>query len=231
MPPTLLLTRPAEASRHFAASVADLALPVVISPVLRIVPVAHDRAAIEAARVLVFTSVHGVAAAPEGRGRRAVCVGPATARAARAAGYDVTEGPGDADRMMPLLAAADAGWLHLHGAHRARELPLAGMVVYDQLPLEPSPAALDLLSGPAPVIVAVFSPRSARLVSAWAQGARAPVLLAAISAAARDAWQADFDRVAVAPTPDAPGMRKALESLLTEEADRRRRVEAPPGDD
>ncbi len=60
---------------------------------MRIVPVAHDAAVLARAAGLVFTSVHAVPAAGPGRGRPAFCVGPATAAAARAAGFDVTQGP------------------------------------------------------------------------------------------------------------------------------------------
>ncbi|MFC3568354.1 uroporphyrinogen-III synthase [Paracoccus simplex] len=212
--PLLLLTRPEPASRRFAAAVAHLGLPVVISPVLCIRPVAHDAARLAAARGLVFTSVNAVPAAGAGRGRPAICVGPATAEAARAPGFAVTEGPGDAARMMPLLRGLDAGWLHPHGAHVAKELPVPGMVVYDQLPMPLTPEAQAVLAGTAPVILPLFSPRSARLLAGQAGGARAPLWLVPISAAARAAWQNPADRVVIAPAPDAEGMICALERLL-----------------
>lgn len=231
MPPSLLLTRPEDASRRFAAGLAHLGLTVVISPVLRIVPVAHDAAALSAAAGLVFTSVHAVPAAGPGRGRPAICVGPATGQAARAAGFAVTEGPGDAARMMPLLTDLGPGWIHPHGAHIAKELPVPGMVVYDQQPVPPSAQAEALLAGAGPVILPVFSPRSSRLVSDWASGARAPIWLAAISDAARVAWSAGLARSVTALTPDAAGMRAAVESLLTGEPGKPRRVEAQSGGD
>ena len=184
MPPSLLLTRPEDASRRFAAGLAHLGLTVVISPVLRIVPVTHDAAALSAAAGLVFTSVHAVPAAGPGRGRPAICVGPATGQAARAAGFAVTEGPGDAARMMPLLTGLGTGWIHPHGAHIAKELPVPGMVVYDQQPLPPSVQAEALLAGAGPVILPVFSPRSSRLVSDWARGASAPRRPASIRSSA-----------------------------------------------
>lgn len=212
--PTMLLTRPEPAARRFAAAVAHLGLPVVISPILRIVPVAHDTALLAGAGGLVFTSVHAVPAAGSGRGRPAICVGPATAQAARAAGFAVTEGPGDAARMMPLLQDLGVGWLHPHGAHVAKVLPVLGMVVYDQLPQDLTPAARAVLDGPGPVILPLFSPRSARVLAAQAAGARADLWLAPISAAAALAWDGPAARVAVARTPDADGVLGAIESLL-----------------
>ena len=219
--PALLLTRPGDASRRFAAQVAHLGLPVVISPVLRIVPVEHDAARLAAAQGLVFTSVHAVPAAGAGRGRPAICVGPATAEAARAAGFGVTEGPGDAERMMLLLTGLGAGWLHPHGRHLAKVLPVPGMMVYDQVPQALSDAAQNLLAGAEPVLLPLFSPRSARLAAQAAGRVRAPLWLAPISAAADAAWdqaRADMDaaapRRAIAPHPDAQGVIAAIETLL-----------------
>lgn len=212
--PTLLLTRPAPAARRFAAAVAHLGLPMVIAPVMRIVPVAHDRARLRAARGLVLTSVHAVPAAGPGAGRPAICVGPATAQAARAAGFDVTQGPGDAARMLPLLAGLGPGWLHPHGAHVARDLPVPGIVVYDQVAQPLSDAARAVLAGVAPVMLPLFSPRSARLLAAQMGAVAAPLWLVAISAAARAAWSGPAQRLAIAPTPDAKGMIFGMESLL-----------------
>ena len=107
--PVLLLTRPEPASRRFAAEAAHLGLETIIAPILRIVPVTHDGKLLAQARGLV-------------QGRPAICVGPAPAQVARAAGFEVTEGPGDALRMMPLLAGLGEGWLHPHGAHVAKQL-------------------------------------------------------------------------------------------------------------
>ncbi|SMO79535.1 uroporphyrinogen-III synthase [Paracoccus laeviglucosivorans] len=217
MPPSLLLTRPQRAAERFAARVAGLGLDVVISPILRIVPVAHDADLLRNAQGLVLTSVNAIPAAGPGRGRPAICVGPATAKAARAAGFDVTEGPGDAARMLPLLQGLGPGWLHPHGAHVAADLPVPGVVVYDQLPQPLSAQAVDLLSGSEAVILPLFSPRSARLLADAARDARGPLWLAPISAAARDAWHLRAARVAVARVPDASGVQAAIESLLAAE--------------
>ena len=216
--PVLLLTRPEPASRRFAAEAAPLGLPVVIAPVLRIAPVAHDAARLAQARGLVITSAHAVpaavAAGAAGQGRPAICVGPATAQAARAAGFDVTEGPGDAARMLPLLAGLGEGWLHPHGAHIAKHLPVPGMVVYDQLPQALTDAARLALAGDAPVIVPLFSPRSARLLADQIGAAGAPLWLVPISPAAAAEWHGPAARIAMAATPDAAGMLHAIASLL-----------------
>lgn len=214
MPPLLLLTRPDPLSCRFAGQIADLGLEVLISPIMRIVPVAHDAAVIAGAKGLVLTSVNAVPAVGQGHGRPAICVGPATAEAARKAGFDVTVGPGDADRMMPLLQDLGPGWVHPHGRHIARQLPVTGITVYDQVAQDLDDAAMAALAGDRCVLLPLFSPRSAQILVAQAKGARAPLWLAAISQAALDRWSGPFARRAVAPTPDAPGIIAALHQLL-----------------
>lgn len=210
-PPILLLTRPLAGSRRFAAQAAGLGLRCVISPLMRIEPVAHDSARLAAAKGLVFTSEHAIAAAGPGRGRPALCVGDRTAAVARAAGYDVTEGPGDAVGLAPLARGlVGEGWLHPGGRHLAAELGVPAMVVYDQLPAPPDDAARAALTGTAPVLLPLFSPRSARIagdaVAALAAGGTplAPLLLAAISPAAARAWTGPVPRaLRVAGRPSA----------------------------
>ena len=75
-------------------------------------------------------------------------------------------------------------------------------------------AALKALAGRGPVILPLFSPRSARLLSAEAGQARAPLWLVPISPAAGAEWRAAQARLAVAPTPDAAGILRAIATLL-----------------
>ncbi|MDF3607685.1 hypothetical protein PE067_16995 [Paracoccus sp. DMF-8] len=132
---------------------------------------------------------NAVRLAGPGAGRPAICVGPRTAAVAGAAGFRATAGPGDAERLMPLVQDLGPGWLHLHGVHRARELPLPGVAVYDQQARALNDAALAALAGDQPVIVPLFSPRSAAIVADGARHARAPLWLVPISAAAGRAWE------------------------------------------
>lgn len=215
MPPTVLLTRPQADSQRFAARLAGAA--VVISPVLRIVPVAHDAARLAKAPGLVFTSVHAVPAAGPGRGRVAFCVGPRTAAVARAAGFAVTEGPGDAAGLAPLLAQAELPLIHPRGAHLARDLGVPGVVVYDQRPAALTDQARALLAGRAPVILPLFSPRSARLLAEQAWRAAAPLWLAAISATTDAAWDAPAAYRGIAAKPAAESMPQLVQGLIDRE--------------
>ena len=211
--PHLLLTRPEPGARRFAAALAHLDIAITISPVLQIVPVDHDAQVLQQARGVIFTSAHAVGFAGAGGGRPAICVGPATAAAARAAGYVVTEGPGDAVRMLPLLRDLPPGFVHARGAHVAMTLPVPGVVVYDQCTLPLSPQARALFEATAPVILPLFSPRSATVLAEQIGHPQAPLWLAAISPAALAAWgHRPAARCVVAPTPDAAGMLVAIET-------------------
>ena len=163
--PAVLVTRPQPGADRLAAVLRGHGLTVLVAPLMRVVAVAHDNAALTAARGLVFTSAHAIAAAGPGLGRPAICVGPATAEAARRAGFDVTSGPGDAAGLMPLLRDLGEGWLHPRGVHVAAELPVPGIVVYDQRLQPLGEAARALLDQTRPVIVPVMSPRSARIAA------------------------------------------------------------------
>lgn len=217
--PLILLTRPQAAAERFAVRVRALGGTCVIAPLMRIVPVAHDAARLRAARRLVLTSVHAVPAAGPGAGRVAFCVGPATAHAARAAGFQVIEGPGDAARLGPMLAGEE-GLLHPHGRHVTAGLPVEGMVVYDQIAQPLPESGRAALRGGRVVLWPLFSPRSARLAArALAQvGATAPVVPLAISAAAETAFGEWPAPIAVAATPDAEGLLALIGQRLVARA-------------
>ena len=78
--PVLIMTRPAQASRRFADSLAATTLAkltVLISPLMQIKPV-PAAINLEGVEGVVFSSGHGVENAPMGRGRTAYCVGSRT---------------------------------------------------------------------------------------------------------------------------------------------------------
>ena len=106
---------------------------------------------------------------------------------------------------------------------------MPGITVYDQQALPLSAAGRALLRGQAPVVLPLFSPRSARLAAQAARDAAAPLWLAAISAAAAAAWgQAGGPvpaRRVVADAPDAGGMARVIAALGPPDAPRTDAVE------
>lgn len=224
MRPTLLLTRPKAQSLRFADAFRTRFggdWPVLVAPLMEIVPLVRDAGG--DADAVILTSANAVGVLAPARGRLAWCVGQATAEAAARAGFRVEVAQGDGASLARLMRArgAQGRLFHAHGQHLSVDLQalmsgVAGLridaaAVYDQRALPPSPELLDRLAEDAPVLAAVFSPRSAALLAAVPR--RAPVWLAAISEAAARAFPAPA-RCATAPGPDADGVLVALGKLL-----------------
>ncbi|MDF0602351.1 uroporphyrinogen-III synthase [Psychromarinibacter sp. C21-152] len=227
----LLLTRPQAQSQRFAAQAKARigAIPVLISPVLRIVPQA-PAVPLEGVAGVVLTSENGARALAEAAdvaGLPAWCVGDRTAEAARLAGMQAVSAAGSADDLVALIRAeAPAGkLLFAHGAEtrgRVAErlaeagFDLASVVVYDQAPQPLSAEARALLASDRPVIVPLFSPRSAALLAAQARDAAAPLILVALSEAVAVAWTgAPPARLVVAERPDAAAILDAIAGICT----------------
>lgn len=227
---TLLLTRPRPASDRFARQLAAATGPfaeVIVSPLLRIVP-SGAVPPVPPWAELAFTSENAVTvAAPHlPAGRRAWCVGDRTADAARAAGLDAVSAGGDAAALAALLARDPPGGeiLHLSGAHQrgdlverlaAAGLPARRVAIYDQVPAPLGSAARRALGGRRPVLLPLFSPRSAALAGEQAAGAAAPLLLAALSPAVASAWTGPEARAAItAERPDAGALAAAVSRLI-----------------
>lgn len=196
MPPSILLTRPLDASRTLRTELAARLGPdctIVTSPLLSVMPTGSglpDRVA----GTLIFTSAHAVtffAEASAQRDVRCYTVGPATAEAARAAGFDPISGEGTGRALADRIIAdrPPTPCLYLRGDHVALDiadaLNTAGLatqshVIYRQIPEALTPEARQVLAGRQEVIVPLYSPRSAELF--FAQGPfRAPLAIAAIS--------------------------------------------------
>ncbi len=212
----ILLTRPRDASDRFAARLRaeGIVAPLVISPVLRIEPCEAEIP--EKMVGAIFTSMNGVASA-EGRELPAWCVGAATAEAARAKGWRAMAAGGDAESLLRrILADAPEGPLvHFRGEHArgnvaarlvARGIEATEIVVYRQKAQPLNAEAEALLGREKPLILPLFSPRSAAQV-AKAGPYRAPLFIVAIS----DAVASEVERLAprqviVTPEPDAEFM-------------------------
>lgn len=191
----LLLTRPlAAASRFLAACEAarGAPLPAVLSPILAIRPLAVALTRRPAA--VILTSENGAARAGELglADLPAWCVGPRTAAVATAQGLRALVAGPDAEALLDaLVAARPAGpLLHLRGEHArgdlAARLSEVGLevqeaVAYRQEALPPRPEARAALDGRDPLVVPLFSPRSATLLAGWAP--RAPLRVVAMSGA------------------------------------------------
>ncbi|PKP84734.1 MAG: uroporphyrinogen-III synthase [Alphaproteobacteria bacterium HGW-Alphaproteobacteria-2] len=226
--PSLIVTRPERAARRFAAAV-EARLPgryrVLVAPLLDIVPVAAaPDAAVDA---LVLTSENAAERAAEllpGSVLPAFCVGARTAEAARAAGFGAESADGAAEDLLALIRARVAPGsrlLYLRGRHVAVPLGealsaagygVAEAVVYDQRARHLSAAARTALAGPG--VVALFSPRSARLLAEEALEPAPGMLALCLSAAVAEAlgtWPGTAPLLAA--RPEAAAMVDALAAL------------------
>ena len=230
---SFLLTRPAAASARFARSLKEsfgADIHVVISPLMTAVFLTHplppgpfdaviltSETAAEAARRISAEQV----SLPV----RAFCVGDRTAQVATEAGFLTLSAAGDADALVALIQSRlpHARFLHLRGrdgrGNIAERLNSGGSetyeaIVYDQRPCPLNAAATALLAGPDPIILPLFSPRSADLMVQTGP-ARAPLWVAALSpAVAVHAAPLKPDRIAIAAQPNAASMLQTLHCFL-----------------
>jgi uroporphyrinogen-III synthase len=235
-PLSLLLTRPPDQSRAFAAALESAApgrFEAILAPVLKITPVDTplDLRGIEA---LLFTSANGVEAfaardeATDARALPAFCVGAMTTEAARKAGFSARSADGDVQALARLAASAHCGgvFLHVRGHHAAGSLtgllegmgiPACAAEIYQQQPVPIGGEARKMLASGDINIVASFSPRSARL---FANQARAEswkldsTISLALSPAADGALGTlELATKLIAERPDRPGMVSMLTNL------------------
>lgn len=229
----VLVTRPRAESEAFAAVLAarfgarvrPLVTPLINPRFLAPTIPAKDYAAV------VFTSAQAV----EGARRLGVplprlawCVGRRTAAVATAAGFLTKSADGDAATLVKAILAdpPDGAILYLRGVDTRgnilEKLNSSGIhtdvaIVYEQDPQPLTAEALAVLRAPDPVVVTLFSPRTAALFRAgWPEDGHGELHVAAMSSAVAEALD-DLPRatLAVARRPDAPGMLAAVESLLS----------------
>lgn len=226
--PTILLTRPLPQSLRFARALADICdLPVVISPLMavEVLPATLPDGPFSAIILTSETAV-SIAAGLSGLPLRAYCVGDRTAEAARKAGFQPASAQGDAKALLALIRnAGEAGpLLHLRGeesrGNLAETLTKGGIVtdqavIYTQRPQPLTAQARALLAGDQPLIVPLFSPRSARLFLQEAGPLRNPLWLAALSpAVAAELAGLHPDGLEIAERPDAAAMLVAVQRLI-----------------
>lgn len=233
---TLLLTRPEPQATRFAQRLGKTfgdGLRVIIAPIMQpryLQPSLPSRPY----AALILTSETGaeaarrISAAGQSLPRLAYCVGDRTAAVALACGFQAVSAQGDADALVALIVGQGGAGplLFLHGAETrgavAERLNSAGIetdsaVVYDQIACPLTDEARDSLTGADPVLLPLFSPRTARLFADQVQGItpRAPLWVAALSpAVATETVGLAPERLEIARSPDAESMLLALAALM-----------------
>lgn len=223
--PTVLLTRPLAQAREFAHSLyaADFGGEVVISPLLEI----HKTGAtvdLNGCSGVVFSSRQAVELTPV-QDLPAWCVGDRTAQVARDAGWKAISAGGDAEALFEKICAdKPAGPLmHIRGEHSRGKLaqrlteygiPCKETVLYQQNVQKMSDQGKQVLVGENPVILPLFSPRTARHFVQVAH-VTAPLLVIAMSdVVANELKDMTLDHLLIASRPTADAMLEGIQILI-----------------
>lgn len=200
--PIVLLTRPVADSRRFARLLGESA-EVVISPAFEVrqLDVELD---LDEYCALIFSSQNAVRslAATQGlNGRKAFTVGDRTADMATKLGMDAVSAHGNAVDLIALIKSViqTGKVLHIRGARTRgniqERLTSAGIetdsvVVYEQIPTALTNQAKQILASNRSIVIPVFSPHSAELLSGALSGTtvNAELLVIAMSDAVSRGW-------------------------------------------
>lgn len=233
----LLMTRPESGSERFIQSLSPeirASVHPIYSPLIKIVPTATE-INLDSFKGLIFTSSNGVSIAARSirsRNIPAFCVGQATTATAERAGWTAQMVGDRAETLIAnlLRERPESPILHLRGEHSrgdvAGTLTQLGIrveeqIIYEQLLLPLTDEATQALEGKGPVIVPMFSPRTARQFADLFKGT-ASIWVAALSeAVAKPLDSLGIERLKVAKNPEAQAMKQVVEKLV----ERARRVE------
>lgn len=221
--PIVLLTRPKAQSERFAAQIDREGAQIVIAPLMEITAVAADFPAHDGD--LVVTSENALRTLPDvyrKPGTVVWCVGRRTADVAQDLGFEAISADGNADDLYDLLMQRETPrpLLHLTGEHQAsqrlQDIPgLKQVVTYRQEALPPDPHVAEYLRGEVPLIVPLFSPRSARLFWQAYPTHQAEMHVVAISAAVAEACtETSATKIVIAARPDGDNMKKMVADLV-----------------
>lgn len=233
--PTILLTRPLAQSQRFSAELTAEFGPVdiLISPLMQAEFLEAGLPPLPFSAV-IFASETAVAAAlslncASRLPRKAFCVGHRTGAAAQAGGFQTVVAEGDAQALITLILAADAAppLLFLRGENStglvaetliSAALETVSLIIYRQAACQLSDLAAQRLLAPQPIVLPLFSPRSARLMAEECHriGARSPMSVAALGETVADAARGLATHgLQIAVRKDSAAMVQAVAKLLT----------------
>ena len=227
----VLLTRPLKDSHILAETLEAEGIDPLIWPLTRITPTAMAPKPPLTTGGLLFTSANGVramAALSKRRDLPALCVGKATARAARKAGYlNCFSADGDARALADLARRSGIrNFFHPRGRDTAGDLKgwlaetghqVTEAVLYqaEEAGLPPAPIAAALARAEIGLIT-IWSPRGAAILARHLAGGIADLghttLLAISPAAAAPLADSGFQHVLVAEAPNSVAMMEVIRS-------------------
>lgn len=214
---TLLLTRARNQAEAFAVQVTqntDFKPHICPMQEMQDIPAQINFDGVDA---LVFTSTNGVKSFVRRwdiRNIPAFCVGEATAKIARSAGFVAFAAKGNAGSLATIVNAARVtNPLHIHGQHKASDLPIKGqsLAIYDQIALTMDAETQRLLGAGKIDAVVLFSPRSARLLADVWPGNAAAIDIYCISAATAKPMAA-LGNIRISDVPSAESVLALLKA-------------------
>lgn len=221
------MTRPRAQSIGFVdalpGGLAERLAPI-ISPLIEIAPL-DAAVSVEPHDAVIFTSTNGVDCASPGQGQTAYCVGPATTQAALQKGWYARQcGETSAELVAYLkkLHPETRIW-HLAGVHTrgsvAQKLCDSGINVshiplYDQATPPLTVEALNVLKAEKPVILPLFSPRTATQFARQAPAATGVHAISISEAVAENIARMQMETQVIAGRPNAGSMVEAIEKRV-----------------
>jgi len=237
-----LITRPVEDAQSLADALAAHGIEPVIEPLLTINALSTKLPALDGVRALLFSSANGVrafAARSERRDLAVFAVGPATAEAARVAGFGAIEtAEGDAEALARLVVERlkpDEGRLihvagstvtgDLAGRLAAQGYAIERIALYDAVPADALSARVadDLAAGRIDWVL-LFSPRTAATFARLVRNAGRTDALKLCTAlclsppVAEAVSSLPWHRVRIATRPDQANLLALAENLQAEAA-------------
>lgn len=177
--PEIILTRPEKEARDFSGRILSKlpGIKIIISPLITI-EFTKPKVDLTAFDGIIFTSSKGVEAIKKlsiPQNMPCFAVGPKTAQQAAQLGFLASQGPGNADGLITLILSRPrvGRLLHIRGEHTrgniSTRLTNAGqicehIVAYKQETLSLTTEALDAFKGGKPLILPLFSPRTAQIL-------------------------------------------------------------------
>lgn len=225
--PHILLTRPQAQAHQFADELIEQGVQpdhITIDAIMKIAPV-EAPCDVAAYRGLIITSANALLYLPvalRGSQLPCYCVGGATSQAARALGLNAYHLADTARALCDALPTAcqDGPLLHLRGTHttldmaehfRSAPLSVENLVIYEQIAVPLRAETLNNLRHSSPVILPVFSARSAKLLGRLPLDWRPHQAVALSPAIAALCQEAGFGQVTTATRPN----RKAMAAVIT----------------
>ncbi|RPE64750.1 uroporphyrinogen-III synthase [Pacificibacter maritimus] len=227
LPNTVLITRPQDDGVLLAEKIQQRCrdAQVIVAPVLKIEPVHFELPSMKI-DAIVLTSKHGVeAAAARCLDVPIFCVGDGTQRAAVQAGLNAVSAEGTWVELVALIRKSPCKkLLYIRGEHvrvdLCAQLAAAGLetysvVAYRQIACRFSADVRQEIALQQSIVLPLFSPRSAKIVSQNLDPYTGEITLISLSQAVADAWSGPMaSKVICAKVPNSGAMFDLIVSQL-----------------